>query len=337
MEFLTDIGGFALKVMAIAIAFAIVMSLLIAQIRRKVSSPFGQLNIVSLNRHFKHIRNSLRKSLMSKKAYKDFVKAEKKAKSPAPEKRVFVLDFNGDIAATAVSDLREQVSALLTTATKNDEVVVRLESPGGLVTHYGLAASQLARLREAGIPLTACVDKVAASGGYLMAAVANDILAAPFAVVGSIGVLAMVPNFHRLLKKLNVDFYQMTAGEYKTTITPVGEVTEKGKAKFKEELEEVHHLFKTYINQYRSKIDIDKVATGEHWFGTRAVELALVDRLITSDDYLLGLSETADIYRVDYQAPKSVKEKVAHMFAEASDKVLLRWFQRLVMGRGFRT
>ena len=336
MDFLYDIGGFALKVLAIAVAFAIVMSLLIAQIRRKVSSPFGQLNVISLNRHFKHMRNNLRKALMPKKAYKAAVKEEKKAKPPASAKRVFVLDFEGDIAATAVSDLREQVSALLTFAAKEDEVVIRLDSSGGLVTHYGLAASQLARLREAGIPLTACVDKVAASGGYLMAAVANQILAAPFAVVGSIGVLAMIPNFHRLFKKLNVDVFQMTAGEYKTTITPVGEVTEKGKAKFKEELEDVHLLFKNYITRYRAQVDIEKVATGEHWFGTQAIDLALVDRLITSDDYLLGMSETAEIYRVDYQAPKSVKEKVANIFAEASDMVLLRWFQRLVMGRGFR-
>lgn len=337
MDFLFDIGGFALKVMAIAMAFAIVMTLLIAQIRRKTSSPFGQMNVVSLNSHFKQMRNNIRKALMSKKDYKAAIKQEKKAKQPnTPAKRVFVLDFEGDIAATAVTDLREQVTALITIVNQEDEVVIRLESAGGMVTHYGLAASQLARLRDAGIPLTACVDKVAASGGYLMAAVANQILAAPFAVVGSIGVLAMIPNFHRLLKKLDVDFYEMTAGEYKTTITPVGEVTEKGKAKFKEELEEVHQLFKAYIHKYRGQIDLGKVATGEHWFGTNAIDLALVDRLITSDDYLLGLSQTADIYRVDYQAPKTVKEKVANMFAEASDKVLLRWFQRLVMGRGFK-
>lgn len=335
MEFLLDVVSFALKVLAIAIAVAIVASLLIAQMRRRTASPFGQLRIVSLNDHYQYLYMNLRQALLTKKAFKAEKKAEKKSPSKPKEKRIFVLDFKGDLAATSVADLREQVSAIITIATPDDEVVLRLESPGGIVSNYGLAASQLVRLREAGIPLTACVDQVAASGGYMMACVANQIFAAPFAIVGSIGILAMVPNFHRLLKKFDVDYFEMTAGEYKTTLTPMGEVTEKGLAKFKEDMEDAHQLFKTFIKQYRGQLDVDAIATGEHWFGQNAVANHLIDRVTTSDDYLLSQRQTADIYRIEYIAPKSVRDRVTHMFSEAADHVLIRWVSRLFHPRGF--
>ncbi|MGK3627588.1 protease SohB, partial [Acinetobacter sp. A11] len=149
--------------------------------------------------------------------------------------KIFVLDFKGDIQASAVENLREEITLILATAKAGrDRIVVRLESPGGMVHGYGLAAAQLVRLRDAGFHLTICVDKVAASGGYMMACIANEIIAAPFAIVGSIGVVAQVPNFNRLLKEHNVDFELYTAGQYKRTVTMFGENTPEGKAKFEE-------------------------------------------------------------------------------------------------------
>ncbi|MGA1370799.1 MAG: protease SohB, partial [Pseudomonadales bacterium] len=229
-------------------------------------------------------------------------KAAAKSLRNAPESerrsRVFVLDFEGDVQASAVKQLREEITAILTTATPEDEILVRLESPGGLVHGYGLAASQLARVRDQGVPLTVCVDKVAASGGYLMAAVANRIVSAPFAVVGSIGVVAQIPNVHRLLKRHDVDVEVLTAGKYKRTLTVFGENTAEAREKFVEELEEIHKLFQSFVSVYRPSLPLDVVATGEAWHGQRALELGLVDELGTSDACLVARSEGADLFEV---------------------------------------
>jgi serine protease SohB len=224
---------------------------------------------------------------------------------------VFVLDFHGDIRATRVDNLREEITSLLTLADpKRDRVVVRLESAGGLVHGYGLAASQLARIRDREIPLTVTVDKVAASGGYLMAAVAQHIQAAPFAIVGSIGVVAQLPNLHRLLKKHDVDMELHTAGQYKRTLTVFGENTEEGRQKFRQELEDIHDLFKGYVQRYRPQLDLEQVATGEHWFGERAKELNLVDSLRTSDDLLMELAKDADLYEITYRRKQPMSKAV---------------------------
>ncbi|WP_038341662.1 protease SohB, partial [Acinetobacter baumannii] len=200
--------------------------------------------------------------------------------------KIFVLDFKGDIQASAVENLREEITLILATAKAGrDRVVVRLESPGGMVHGYGLAAAQLVRLRDAGFHLTICVDKVAASGGYMMACIANEIISAPFAVVGSIGVVAQVPNFNRLLKEHNVDFELYTAGQYKRTVTMFGENTPEGKAKFEEELQQTHVLFKHFVEKYRPQLNVDKVATGEHWYGQDALDLNLVDKLSVHDKF----------------------------------------------------
>ena len=183
--------------------------------------------------------------------------------------------------------MREEVSAVLDVAKDDDEVIVCLENHGGVVHEHGLAASQLARIRDRDIPLTVCVDKVAASGGYLMACVASKIYVAPFAILGSIGVLAQIPNFNRLLDSHGVDFEQVTAGKYKRTVTMFGENTDEDRAKLKEELEDVHALFKAAVSKYRPDLDLDKVATGEHWYGTTALELGLADEIKTSDEFLI--------------------------------------------------
>jgi serine protease SohB len=223
-----------------------------------------------------------------------------------------VLDFKGDIRATATASLREEISAVIELAEKNDEVLVRLENAGGAVHEHGLAASQLLRLRGRGIPLTVAVDKVAASGGYLMACAADRIVAAPFAVIGSIGVLMQMPNFHRLLEQKGVDFEQITAGRFKRTLTVFGENTDEGREKVKEELIEVHELFQNRIKELRPGVDLEQVATGEHWYGDRALELNLIDEIGTSDDFLLNAADRADLYKLNYKRQLKFVERMLH-------------------------
>ncbi|AJB66267.1 MULTISPECIES: protease SohB [Acinetobacter] len=237
--------------------------------------------------------------------------------------KIFVLDFKGDIQASAVENLREEITLILATAKAGrDRVVVRLESPGGMVHGYGLAAAQLVRLRDAGFHLTICVDKVAASGGYMMACIANEIISAPFTVVGSIGVVAQVPNFNRLLKEHNVDFELYTAGQYKRTVTMFGENTPEGKAKFEEELQQTHVLFKHFVEKYRPQLNVDKVATGEHWYGQDALDLNLVDKLQTSDEYLLALLPQHDVYVINTRKKATLGEKLGLQAAQMADSLI---------------
>lgn len=237
--------------------------------------------------------------------------------------KIYVLDFKGDMAASAVEGLREEITLILATAKAGrDRVVVRLESPGGMVHGYGLAAAQLVRLREAGFHLTICVDKVAASGGYMMACIANEIISAPFAVVGSIGVVAQVPNFNRLLKQHNVDFEMYTAGQYKRTVTMFGENTAEGKAKFEEELQQTHVLFKHFVEKYRPQLNVEKVATGEHWYGEDARTLNLVDKLQTSDEYLLSLLSQHDVYVINTRKRPTLGEKMGLQAAQMAETLI---------------
>ena len=330
MQFWATYGLFLAKTITLVIAILILLAGILALTRKGKGGNKNKLTIKKINQQFQDLTETLHAEILDKKSYKALAKqkkaAQKKAKNIEHKKRIFVLQFHGDIKASAVASLREEITAILQVATAGDEVVVRLESGGGLVTAYGLAASQLERLRKKHIPLTITIDKIAASGGYMMACVANRILAAPFAVIGSIGVIAQVPNFHRLLKKKDIDFEQLTAGEYKRTLTLFGENTEKGRLKFQEEIEEIHQLFKDFIQQNRPVIDIQQVATGEHWLASKAQELKLVDELITSDDYLLNASQQADVYEVRYIAKKSLPEKlglaVQHVYSWFNGRVL---------------
>jgi serine protease SohB len=276
----------------------------------------GRISIKNLNKKLRETKEGLLAEVLTKDEFKKFSKTQKSAdkvkakKKTNAGKNVYVVNFCGDIKASAVTGLREEVSAILSVAKPTDEVVVRLESPGGMVHAYGLAAAQLARVREQRIPLTITVDKVAASGGYLMAAVGNKILAAPFAIVGSIGVIVQMPNFHRLLQEKHIDFEQLTAGEFKRTLTLFGHNTEEDREKMKEEIEVIHNLFKLSILKYRPDMDIQKVATGEHWLGLEAQTLQLVDEIMTSDDYLMSLSEVANLYEISYEAKKPLIQKL---------------------------
>lgn len=294
------------------------------------SKTTSELKLIHLNQNQKERREALLKSMKADDKQKglSLLKKliEKKAKEKVKNKlkkdktqklKAFVLDFDGDMKASSIRQLREEVSSLISIAKKDDEVVLRLESPGGIVHAYGLAAAQLARLKEAGINLTICVDKVAASGGYMMACVADKIYSAPFAVVGSIGVVAQMPNFNKLLKNHDVDYELFTAGDFKRTVTVLGENTDADKAKFQEEIEQTHQLFKDFVNTYRPSLDIKKVATGEHWYGEDAIQLGLVDEIKTSDSYLLELMEHKDVYALHAHKKPTLAEKLG--ITEASE------------------
>ncbi len=271
-----------------------------------------------------------------KKAAKIAAKSRGDGETIVDEKkrrRMFVLDFKGDIKASQVSSLRREVTTVLSVADVYDEVLVNIESGGGTVHGYGLAAAQLERIRNKNVALTVCVDKVAASGGYLMACVANKIIAAPFAIVGSIGVMAQIPNIHRLLKKYDVDVELLTAGEYKRTLTVMGENTDKGREKFLADIQIIHDQFKNFISRFRPQTDIASVATGETWSGQAAVNVNLVDEVMTSDEYIVNTCETADVYRVKFEGKKSLPEKFGLAAEAGVERFVDKWLQRANAGR----
>jgi len=326
VEFLAEYAGFLARTVTVVVAIVMVL-LVVAVLRQKGQRSAGHLSVRKLNEFYRELREHLEDSVLHKDQLKRQRKAEAKAhkaeqKKPVEKPRVFVLDFDGDIKASATEQLRNEVTAVLSMAQPTDEVVIRLESPGGLVHGYGLAAAQVARLREAGFHVTICVDKVAASGGYMPACIAQQIITAPFAVVGSIGVVAQMPNFHKLLQHLKVDFDVYTAGQYKRTVTMFGENSEDGKAKFEEELQQTHALFKHFVEKYRPQLNVEQVATGEHWYGEDAVKLKLVDQLQTSDAYLLSLLPNHDVYVLQSRHKPTVAEKLGFAASVAIKEVL---------------
>jgi len=310
--------------------------LVIAASKGRSKRSEGTLSVVRVNDRFSRMAERLEEVVLSKGALKAQAKqrkqqAKKKAKATDDDAkgRLYVLNFDGDIKASALEHLRHEVTAVLGLARPQDEILVRLESGGGMVHAYGLAASQLVRIRDAGIPLTIAVDKVAASGGYMMACIADRILVAPFATLGSIGVVAQLPNFNRLLKKHDVDFEMLTAGEYKRTLTVFGENNDKAREKFQEDLENIHQLFKRFVSRYRPSLDIEAVATGEVWFGTEALDHKLADEVKTSDQYLSERVSEADVFELNYEQRKRLQDRLSGGMAKAADKLLLTWVSRL--------
>jgi len=325
LDFLAQYGLFLAKTITLLAAFVIAVSVLANLAQHARGHGHERLEVKSLNQRLKDMAAALEAELLDKAARKAQAKArkaEEKARRNARKHgharerpRVFVLDFRGDLRASPTAALREEISALLQVAKEHDEVLLRLESEGGMVHGYGLAASQLQRVRDRRIKLTVAVDKVAASGGYLMACVADRIVAAPFAILGSIGVVAQLPNFNRALKSHDIDYELHTAGQYKRTLTMFGENTDEGRAKFQQELEEVHGLFKSWVTQNRPHLPIEQVATGEHWYGTRALALKLIDEIKTSDDWLLERAKDADLIEVHFKPRVSISDRIAHGFA----------------------
>lgn len=327
VDALIHFGFFVAQTLVIIAAILIIFGGILAIATKGKLKGKTKIKIRKLNEYYDELAEKMQEAILNKKEKKELAIAHKKTKKqnkkktePKQKKRVYVINFIGDLRATTVNSLREEVSAILTVAKPEDEVFVKLESAGGVVHGYGLAASELQRIKNRNIPLTISVDKVAASGGYMMACVADRILSAPFAIIGSIGVVAQLPNFNRLLKKHNVEFEQITAGEYKRTLTLFGENTKKGREKMQDDVNDIHELFKEFIQTHRPHLDLEKVATGEHWFGSRALDLMLVDELITSDDYLMNASQEALLFEVSYKKKKNVFEK----FTESAHALLYK-------------
>ncbi|WP_045859677.1 protease SohB [Teredinibacter purpureus] len=358
MEFLFEYGMFLAKSITLVVAIVAIVVVVAASSMKSQGQGKGHIEVTMLNEKFDDIVEGIKSVVLDesdlkleekkrkadakleKKVAKEKLKAAKKSKKEPVEsdntvvaevakKRVFVTEFDGDIKASATEELRKIVTAILALATENDEVVVKLESQGGMVHSYGLASSQLTRITDKNIPLTICVDKVAASGGYMMACVANKIISAPFAIIGSIGVVAQLPNFHRLLKKNDIDYEMLTAGEYKRTLTMFGEISDKGRKKFVEDLEDTHVLFKEFIHENRKAVDVDEVSTGEIWFGSRALAKNLVDEIQTSDQYLMDACSEADVFEINYIEKKTLPEKLGLSVAVAFDSVVNKTLTKL--------
>ncbi|WP_372763175.1 protease SohB [Pseudoalteromonas sp.] len=324
MEFLYEYGLFLAKTLTFVIAIAVIITLLVgAAVKPKAKK--GEIEIDDLSEQLTELKESFLHNTLGKKELKAHQKQQKieqkKRAADEAKPRLYVIDFNGSMDAHEVESLREEVTAIISIAdASKDKVLIRLESGGGVVHGYGLAASQLQRVKNAGIPLTVAIDKVAASGGYMMACVADEILAAPFAIVGSIGVIAQIPNFNKVLKKNDVELEQITAGEFKRTLTLFGENTDKAREKFREEIEQTHDLFKTFVRTQRQALNMDLVATGEHWFATQAIEKGLVDMIKTSDDALLEQQHERQIYKIKYKVKKGLSDKLALGFSSAVNK-----------------
>lgn len=317
-QFFADYGLFLLELLTVVVILAVAVMLVVSAARR--APEMDGLSVEHINESVRERADTLRRKILGRRDSRKLAKQRRRqakeerkqarADESSRRRRIFVLDFRGDIRASATASLREEISVIIAVAEAGDEVLLRLENAGGAVHEHGLAASQLLRLRTRGIPLTVAVDKVAASGGYLMACTADRIVAAPFAIIGSIGVLVQLPNFHRLLDEKGIDFEQITAGRYKRTLTLFGRNTDEGREKMKEELAEVHELFQRQIRELRSGVDLERVATGEHWYGTRALELGLIDEIGTSDDFLIQAAESADLYRLSYRRHRRLVERV---------------------------
>jgi serine protease SohB len=334
---------FLAEAITVVVAIVVVLSIISSISLRRSHVDTGHLEVNKLNDSLDALKDGVRRAMLAHGEFKKLHRQEsktakkeakatnkenkqkrkqekqarqqrdEKAADPEPAdiaKRVFVLDFKGDLSASQVKHLRMEITAILTMAETTDEVVIRLESPGGSVHGYGLAASQLDRVRQHGVRLVVIVDKVAASGGYLMAAVADRVLAAPFAVIGSIGVVAQIPNVHRLLKKHDVDVEVLTAGKYKRTLTVLGENTEEGRQKFIEELEDVHALFQEYVGSRRPGLNLEEIATGEAWYGERALDRKLIDEITTSDEYVFAACQTCDVFHVAWVEHKRPIERL---------------------------
>ena len=324
IELISEYGLFLLKVITIVVSLIILIGVIL---NSKKTTVEGNLIVKNLNEDLDSLEEIIKKKILSKKEFKSFSKS-KKNKNKNIKNKLFVIDFKGNVRASEIVSLRREISGVLLSYKKGDEVLIRLENSGGTVHEHGLAASQLKRIRDKKIPLTICVDKVAASGGYMMACVGNKIIASPFAIIGSIGVLAQVPNFNKLLKNKGIDFEQQTAGDFKRTVTMFGKNTEKDRKKLKEQLEDIHVLFKNFIKDNRKILDVEKVATGEYWYGKDALDLKLIDKILTSDEHVISMKESFDIIHVKYMPPKSLSDKLSKFSSRFSSNLLQKFEQK---------
>lgn len=334
-EFIFEISAFSIKALVLGlVVFGGLVAIISASIKQKKSER--DLEVQDLSKNDKKRQFLLKSKILPSAQFKKLIKLEKKKRKLEQKSkgkpRLFVLHFNGDMKASQVDDLGDQISALLSVAkSQEDRVLVHIESPGGMVHGYGLAAAQLMRIRDKGLHLTAAVDKVAASGGYLMASVAHEIVAAPFAILGSIGVLAQIPNLNRLLKKNNVDYEEVTSGKYKRSVSFLGEITPEGREHFEKKIQGTHVLFKEFVKELRPKLDLEEVATGDHWYGTEALELGLVDRLMTSDEYLESHYDTYQVLKISTPEKKSFIHKISQAAELGFERVIEKLLSRIYL------
>ena len=304
IDLLIAYGFFLLKIITVLAVILIPIMVIVGSTKHKKETDKGRIIVKNLSDKLEEIGVSLKSAEMDPKAYKSFLKERTKKKKKAikgkPKEIIYVLDFKGDLQASAVDKLKQEINAIIASEVKCKEVVLKVESGGGSAYAYGLCAAELKRLVDNKIKLTVCIDKMAASGGYLMSCVATKIVAAPWAIVGSIGVIAQLPNFHRLLKKLDIDIEMHTAGKFKRTLTTLGKNTKQGREKFISELEDLHVVFKDFVKENRPKIKVAQVSTGEVWQGDKAVKLGLIDEIGTSDDYLLKLASKFKLLEIEY-------------------------------------
>ena len=329
---------FLLKAITLLVCILIVIGGLIPRGRNSDPDQKGTLKVNNLGARLADNARDISSLLLHGKDKKEFQKEAKKHQKNVMKSetgRLFVINFKGDMEAKAASNLREEVTAVLGVANEKDEVLVNIESGGGVVHGYGFAASQLDRIRSKGIPLTTAVDKVAASGGYMMACVGEKIISAPFAIIGSIGVIAQIPNFHRLLDKNDIDFEMHTAGEFKRTLTMFGENTDEGRKKFVEDIEDVHVLFKNFVSEHRKELDIEKVATGEVWFGSKAKEVGLVDEVMTSDEYVIEKAKTHEVFEIVFEPKKSLQQRLSKSVESSIEQVIYKTIEGFRNNRFF--
>jgi len=325
-----NVIGFALK--ALIFVLAVIISIVVPMILIKKIKPEGptkkkKLQVENIKKNYQKYILTFNTKTLDKKKLKSYIKSLKQDRKAEREcHSCFILSFIGDKMASQVENLREEITLILNIATPKDEVILLLESPGGSVAHYGLAASQLQRLRDQKIPLTICVDKVAGSGGYLMACVGHQILAAPFAFIGSIGVLFGLPNLYNFFQKHSIDYEEITAGKHKRTLTPFGKITDEKREKLKEQLELIHNQFKNFVFQYRNHIVLDQVATGEAWLAEEALKKGLVDKIQCSDDYILSKLKTHNVYKISFSSKKNFWDKLSKKM-DTNLSLTEKWFQ----------
>lgn len=332
MELLSEYGLFLLQ--TLTVVFAVLFVLAVSTKLSGSDDAKGSIRVTDLSKKYAQqkdyvateIKTALpgqKQSLLERIKHKFKNKGNPEAVDAAADKKLAViLEFKGDMKASQLSALREEVSAVLAMDRIPDCVLIKLTSPGGLVHTYGLASSQLSRFKDAGIELVACVDTVAASGGYMMAVCADRIISAPFAILGSIGVVAQIPNINRFLKNRDIDVELHTAGTNKRTLTVLGENTPEGRKKFKEDLTQTHDLFKAWIAVRRPDLDLNSFADGSIFYGTDALEKGLCDQIATSDDILMQMNQDHHLIALKWHQKKSLVARIGRDASAAiSDEI----------------
>jgi serine protease SohB len=298
---------FFLKITTIIILLLLTLIMCLIIIKNKDNK---YIKIKNINKKYITFKKLFLSEILKKTEKKQIIKNINEEEKITKTKNLFILNFNGDINASDINNLKDILSVIILNKKYVDEVLIKLTSNGGIVTNYGLAATQLKRLKNENINLTISIDTIAASGGYMMACVANKIIASHFSIIGSIGVLGIIPNINKILNKNNIEIEYHTSGKYKKTLSIIGENTEIGRKKFIESLENTHFLFKNFVKENRSQINIEEIATGEYWYGIDALKLNLIDKIQTSDEYIMENLNTTQIYEIKLNEKTNIKNKI---------------------------